>query len=210
MACHSADYNKDSLSCEDSISRMNKIVEQFSLIELPLESGLYQTIDHSRLNVSLPSYSSNSTLRAQSHIYYMLTSLCPNKPHLAYNFLHTLIDADDLHILVEGDTVDYYLFYNDGHVEHKVLGKNYSSGEVPVVATSGTIASKALKLRAGRNGYAFIISVITPEWSPDRCKIGAGQLFLDKYVGKEVWCTEDFLRQLIGPNWKDSSESINH
>ncbi|CAF1186560.1 unnamed protein product [Rotaria sp. Silwood1] len=134
----------------------------------------------------------------------MLTDLFPNKPQLAYNYLHSLDYTDDLHILVEGDSVDYYLFYDDGHVEHKILGHDYTAGEVPVITSPGTIASKALKLRHGKHGFAFIISVLTPEWSCDRCNIGAGQSFLDKYVGKEEWCTEEFLKELIGPNWKDN------
>jgi predicted cupin superfamily sugar epimerase len=191
-------------SDNNSTTRMNSIIERFNLIELPAESGLIYAIDRSSLQVSLSSRTSNLILRAQSHIYYMLTSLFPNKPNLAYNYLHSIDDGDDLHILVEGDSVDYYLFYNDGHVEHKILGHDYASGEVPIITTPGTIASKALRLRHGKNGFAFIVSVITPEWTPDRCRIGAGQLFLDTYVGKEEWCTEEFLKELIGPNW------INH
>ncbi len=195
------DKNTAPICDNDSVTRMNSIIEQFNLIELPSESGLIHLIDRSSLEVSLPSRTSNSTLRAQSHIYYMLTSLCPNKSNLAYNYLHSIEDGDDLHILVEGDSVDYYLFYNDGHVEHKILGHDYASGQVPVITTPGTIASKALKLRPGKNGFAFIVSVITPEWTSNRCKIGAGQSFLDTYIGKEEWCTEEFLKELIGPNW---------
>ncbi|CAF4015050.1 unnamed protein product [Rotaria sordida] len=144
------------LLSEESVTRMNGIIEQFKLIELPLESGLFQIIGNSSLQVSIPSRPSNSTLHAQSHIYYMLTSLLPNKPHLAYNYLHSIDYADDLHILVEGDSVDYYLFYDDGHVEHKILGHDYAAGEVPMITTPGTIASKALKLRHEKHGFAFI------------------------------------------------------
>ena len=194
---------------DDSVTRMNSIIERFNLIELPLESGLYQVIDRSSLEISLASRKSDPTLRAQSHIYYMLTCLRPNEPHLAYNYLHSIDDADDLHILVEGDSVNYYLFFDDGHVEHKVLGHDYSAGEVPVVVIPGTIAAKALRLRHGNNGFAFIISIITPEWTADRCRIGAGQSFLDIYVGKEQWCTEEFLKELIGPNWKDNGTNNN-
>ncbi|CAF3268486.1 unnamed protein product [Rotaria sp. Silwood2] len=203
------DYDAASLSNEDSVIRMNSIIERFKLIELPSESGLFQIIGDSSLQVSLPSHPTNSTLRAQSHIYYMLTSSCPNKLHLAYNYLHSIDYGDDLHILVEGDSVDYYLFYDDGHVEHKVLGHDYTAGEIPVIVTPGTIASKALKLRHGKNGFAFIVSVITPEWSSDRCRIGAGQSFINKYVEKEEWCTKEFLKELIGPNWKDDDTTEN-
>ena len=187
-------------------TRMNNIINQFTLIELPKEGGLYQIIDRSSIEVSLPHrMQCDSTLRAQSHIYYMLTRLRPDQPQLAYNYLHSINDTDDLHILVEGDSVDYYLFYEDGHVEHKILGHNYTIGELPLVTTPGTIASKALKLRSGNHGYAFIISTLAPEWTAERCKIGAGQDFLDKYTGKEEWCTTDFLRELIGPNWTNDT-----
>lgn len=200
----------DSVPMDDSTTRMDYIIKKFNLVELASESGLIHVIDRSALDVSLPSTTSNSRLlRAQNHIYYMLTSQHSDKPHLAYNYLHSLENADDLHILVEGDSVDYYLFYNDGHVEHKILGHDYPSGEVPVVTTPGTIASKALRLRPGTNGYAFIVSIVTPEWTPDRCMIGAGQSFLDTYVGKEEWCTVEFLRELIGPNWIDTSSTTN-
>ncbi|CAF2842444.1 unnamed protein product [Rotaria sp. Silwood2] len=209
LACGLTDCNVVSLLSEDSVIRMNNIIERFKLIELPLESGLFQIIGNSFLQVFLPSCPTNSTLRAQNHIYYMLTSLRPNKPQLAYNYLHSIDHADDLHILVEGDSVDYYLFYDDGHVEHKILGHDYAAGEVPVVTTPGSIASKALKLRHGKNGFAFIVSVVTPEWSSDRCRIGAGQSFIDKYTGKEAWCTEVFLKELIGPNWKDNNTIEN-
>jgi predicted cupin superfamily sugar epimerase len=185
----------------ESVARMNDIIDRFNLIELPAEGGLFHVIDRSSLKISLSSHGSDSILAAQNHIYYMLTSLHPSKPKLGYNYLHSIIDGDDLHILVEGDSVDYYLFYNDGHVEHQILGHNYAAGEVPVVTTPGTIASKALRLRHGKNGFAFIVSVITPEWTPERCTIGGGQAFLDTYVGKEEWCTEEFLKELIGPNW---------
>lgn len=198
----------DSTSNEDttSIDRIDEIIKRFSLVELESESGLIHVIDRSLLEVSLSSPTSERRLlRAQNHIYYMLTTRRSDKPHLAYNYLHSLENADDLHILVEGDSVDYYLFYNDGHVEHKILGHDYVSGEVPVVTTPGTIASKALRLRSGKNGYAFIVSIVTPEWTPDRCRIGAGQSFVDNYIEKEEWCSEAFLKELIGPNWINDS-----
>lgn len=203
----SSNSHCDSMSSliNDSVKRMNDIIDQFKLVELPKESGLYQTIGHSSLEVSLTLRQSHPTLRAQSHIFYMLTSLLLDKPHLSYNYLHSIDYADDVHVLVEGDSVDYYLFYNDGHVEHKILGHNYNVGEVPVIATPGTIASKALKLRSGKFGYAFIVSILTPEWTPDRCSIGGDQTFIDTYNGKATWCTKEFLRELIGPNWNSNN-----
>ncbi|UJR20352.1 hypothetical protein I4U23_023483 [Adineta vaga] len=197
------------INTSSGVMRMNSIINQFNLIDLPKEGGLFQIIDRSSIQVSLPHRSQESTLRAQSHIYYMLTSLCPDKQHLTHNYLHSIEDADDLHILVEGDSVDYYLFYENGHVEHKILGHDYISGELPIIATPGTITSKALKLRPGKNGFAFIVSVLTPEWTPERCTIGAGQLFLDKYIGKQDWCTSEFLKELIGPNWKENTTIID-
>ncbi|CAF1018084.1 unnamed protein product [Adineta steineri] len=202
MSSSSTTSSVPSICNEHSLARINSIIKQFNLIELPREGGLYQLIDQSSIEVSL---SSQLKLHAQSHIYYMLTYSRPDEPQLAHNYLHSIENSDDLHILVEGDSVDYYLFYEDGHVEHKILGNDYTAGEVPVISTPGTISSKALKLRPGKNGFAFIVSVITPEWTPDRCKIGAGQSFLDKYIGKEEWCTKEFLTELIGPNWMDNN-----
>ena len=71
---------------DDSVTRMKSIIKRFNLIDLPLESGLYQMIDRFSLQVFLSSRTSDSTLLAQSHIYYMLMCLRPEEPHLAYNY----------------------------------------------------------------------------------------------------------------------------
>jgi hypothetical protein len=43
--------------------------------------------------------------------------------------------------------------------------------------------------------------VLTPQWTPDRVRIGAGTEFVERFAGAAPWATPEFLRTLIGPNW---------
>jgi hypothetical protein len=43
-------------------------------------------------------------------------------------------------------------------------------------------------------------NVLSPEWTPDRVKIGAGPEFIRRYRATAPWATDAFLRELIGPN----------
>jgi predicted cupin superfamily sugar epimerase len=132
-------------------------------------------------------------LKLQSQVYYMLTSARP------VNYLHWLA-SDDTHILIEGGPVDYFIFHPDGLVEKLVLGRNVAAGERPVVAVPGG-CWKALKLHPGAK-YALMANALSPEWTPDRVRIGAGDAWVMQYVGRAAWATPEFLKQLIGPNWK--------
>ena len=59
---------------------------------------------------------------------------------------------------------------------------------------------KALRLRPGTT-HALMANVLSPEWTPDRVKIGASQDFLTRYTGRAPWATAPLLRELIGPNF---------
>lgn len=54
--------------------------------------------------------------------------------------------------------------------------------------------------------YALLATILTPVWTRDRGKIGAGQEFIDNYKSKAGWATEDFLKKLIGPNFKQPGD----
>jgi hypothetical protein len=43
-------------------------------------------------------------------------------------------------------------------------------------------------------------NVLSPEWTPDRVKIGAAPDFIRRYRAAAPWATDAFLRELIGPN----------
>ncbi len=42
---------------------------------------------------------------------------------------------------------------------------------------------------------------LSPEFTPDRVKIGAGPDWLKRFTGSAPWATPQALRELIGPNW---------
>jgi hypothetical protein len=114
------------------------------------------------------------------------------------NYLH-LLQPDDTHILIEGGPVDYFIFHPNGRVERVTLGMNLRAGERPVVAVPGG-SWKALRLRDGAN-YALTANALSPEFTPDRVKIGEGEDWIKRYAGAAPWATPKFLRELIGPNF---------
>jgi predicted cupin superfamily sugar epimerase len=132
-------------------------------------------------------------LAVQSQNYYMLTRERP------INYLHWLA-SDDTHILIEGGPVDYFIFHPDGRAEKVTLGMDLVGGERPVVAVPGG-CWKALRLRDGARD-ALMANTLSPEFTPDRVRIGEGAAWLKRYAGKTPWAGETMLRELIGPNWK--------
>jgi hypothetical protein len=44
-------------------------------------------------------------------------------------------------------------------------------------------------------------NALSPEWTPDRVKIGADEGWANKYAGSSPWATPETLRIFIGPNW---------
>ena len=168
--------------------RAEQIIRILNLHPLPGESGYLGIIGVSDQKVTVDGRS----LAVQSQNYYMLTR---DKP---INYLHWLAD-DDTHILVEGGPVDYFIFHPDGHAEQVTLGRDLAAGERPVIAVPGH-CWKALRLRPGA-AYALMVNTLSPEFTTDRVKIGAGPGFVHRYTGKAPWATADTLREFIGPNW---------
>jgi len=172
----------------ESNPRVRELIRQLHLNVLPRESGYLGIIGVTALQVPVD----GRALSVQSQNYYMLTRALP------INFLHRLEPADT-HILIEGGPVDYYIFHPDGHVEKQTLGRDVAHGERPVIAVPPGCA-KALVLRPGAT-YALTANTLSPEFTPDRVTIGAGNDFVAKYEGKAPWATKEFLRKLIGSNW---------
>lgn len=166
-------------------------IQGLNLELLPGESGRFVVIGASKQMVRDPA---GRELPAQSQIYYLLDAALP------VNFLHWLA-SDDTHVLIDGGPVDYFLFHADGRAERIRLGKDLAAGERPVVAVpAGTW--KALVLAPGAD-FALMANALSPAWTPDRVKIGAGPEFLQRYAGAADWATEARLREFIGPNWKE-------
>jgi uncharacterized protein len=44
-------------------------------------------------------------------------------------------------------------------------------------------------------------NTLSPEFTPDRVKIGAGGDWAKRFTNSALWATAKTLRDLIGPNW---------
>jgi predicted cupin superfamily sugar epimerase len=166
-----------------------KWIADLKMHVIPGESGYLSLIASSDQKMDL----GGRPVAIQSQVYYLLTRELPT------NYLHWLA-SDDTHILIDGGPVDYFIFHPDGRVEKFTLGRDVAAGERPVVPVPGG-CWKALRLHPGA-GFALMANALSPEWTPDRVKIGAGADWIARYRGAAPWATESFLRELIGPNLK--------
>ena len=171
-----------------SDARARELIQTLHLTVLPKESGYLGIIGRSAQMVSVNGLS----LAVQSQNYYMLTRDLP------INYLHWLV-PDDTHILIEGGPVDYFIFHPDGRAEKITLGFDVAAGQRPVVAVPGG-CWKALRLHEGAS-YALMANTLSPEFTPDRVKIGAGADWVKRFTNAAPWATEKALREMIGPNW---------
>jgi len=171
-----------------SDARAKELIRELKLEVLPKESGYLGIVGRSAQTVTV----GGRALSVQSQNYYMLTRERP------INYLHRLV-PDDTHILIEGGPVDYFIFHPDGHVEKVTLGMNLAAGERPIVAVPGG-CWKALKLHPGV-AYALMANALSPEFTPDRVKIGEDAAWVRRFAGSAPWATPEVLRELIGPNW---------
>jgi predicted cupin superfamily sugar epimerase len=171
-----------------SNARARELIQTLHLTVLPKESGYLGIIGRSAQMVTVD----GRALAVQSQNYYMLTRDRP------INYLQWLV-PDDTHILIEGGPVDYFIFHPDGRAEKVTLGRDLAAGQWPVVAVPGG-CWKALRLRDGAS-YALMANTLSPEFTPDRVKIGAGPDWVKRFANSAPWATPKALRELIGPNW---------
>jgi len=172
-----------------SAERGRELIRVLDLKVLPKESGYLGIVGVSAQKVM----AHGKSLAVQSQNYYMLTEDLP------INYLHWL-EPDDTHILIEGGPVDYFIFHPDGRAERVTLGMDVAKGERPIVAVPGG-CWKALKLHKGAH-YALMANALSPEFTPDRVRIGEGADWVRRFTGKAEWATPEFLWAMIGPNWK--------
>jgi predicted cupin superfamily sugar epimerase len=172
-----------------SAARARELIRSLKLQPLPRESGYLGIIGRSAQTINV----NGRALAVQSQNYYMLTHDRP------INYLHWL-EPDDTHILIEGGPVDYFVFHPDGRAEKVTLGMNLEAGERPGVAVPGG-CWKALRLHDG-SAYALMANTLSPEFTPDRVRVGAGADWIKRFANSAPWATPETLRALIGPNWK--------
>ena len=166
-------------------------IAELGMHYLPMESGFLSLIATSEQKVEV----GGRMLAVQSQVHYMLTRELP------VNYLHWLA-SDDTHILLDGGPVDYFIFHPDGRAEKVTLGRDVAAGQRLVVPVPGG-CWKALRLHPGA-GFALMANALSPEFTPDRVRIGEGAAWIARFQGSAPWATADFLRGLIGPNFKDS------
>jgi predicted cupin superfamily sugar epimerase len=164
-----------------------KWIADLGMHVIPGESGYLSLIATSDQKVSVH----GRMLAAQSQVFYMLTRELP------VNYLHWL-EPDDTHILLDGGPVDYFVFHPDGRAEKFTLGRDVAAGQRLVVPVPGG-CWKALRLHPGA-GFALMANALSPEFTPDRVRIGADSAWIARYRGAAPWATEAFLRELSGPN----------
>ena len=172
----------------DPDARARELIQTLRLTVLPKESGYLGIIGRSAQMVTVD----GRALAVQSQNYYLLTRDRP------INYLHWLV-PDDTQILIEGGPVDYFIFHPDGRAEKVTLGRDLSAGQRPVVAVPGG-CWKALRLRDGAS-YALMANTLSPEFTPDRVKIGEGPDWVKRFANSAPWATPQALREFIGPNW---------
>jgi hypothetical protein len=44
-------------------------------------------------------------------------------------------------------------------------------------------------------------NTLSPEFTPDRVKVGEGPDWVKRFTNSAPWATPKFLREMIGPNW---------
>jgi len=169
-------------------ARARELIRLLNLKVLPKESGYLGIIGQSVQMVTVD----GRKLAVQSQNYYMLTRELP------INYLHWLA-PDDTHILIEGGPVDYFIFHPDGNAEKITLGMDLAAGQKPVVAVPGG-CWKALRLHKGAS-YALMANTLSPEFTPDRVRIGEGPDWVKRFTNTAPWATPEALREFIGPNW---------
>jgi len=173
-------------------ARAKELIAALKLRVLEGESGYLSVIGRSAQTIGQIAAAGVPPIAIQNQAYYMLTRELP------VNYLHWLA-PDDTQVLIEGGPVDYFIFHPDGRAEKVTLGRDLAAGERPVVAVPGG-CWKALRLHDEAR-YALMANVLSPEFTPDTVRIGAGAEWVNRYAGVAPWATVEALTALIGPNW---------
>ena len=160
--------------------RSTELIERLGLEILPGESGWWTAITRSAVTVTAKG---GRDLSASNTIYYLLS---PERP---VNLWHWL-EGDDIQVLVEGGPVEYVIVPTAGLPQRHVLGR-LDEGQVPVVVAPGG-SWKGLRLLEP-DGYALVISTVTPAWTPGGMRIGMPDEVVDESVGLTPWLTRDVL-----------------
>ena len=84
-----------------------------------------------------------------------------------------------------------------GRAGREVLGHDQQAAQAPVVVIPAGVWA-ALHL-LDPHGYAWIVSTVTPAWTPDRARIGLDEQTRRRWVAAEPWLTPELLDDLNNP-----------
>lgn len=164
----------------DGQRRADELTAQLSLAVLPGESGWWTALSRSAIACTLPD---GRRVPVSNTIYYLLS---PDRP---VNLWHWL-EGDDIQVLVEGGPVEYVIVPSTGLPQRHVLGR-LLDGHAPLVAAPAG-SWKGLRLLEP-DGYALMVSTVTPAWTPAGMRIGMPDDVIEQSVGLTPWLTRDVL-----------------
>lgn len=162
-------------------------IDALGLEHLPGESGWWA--HHSRSALEVLDVDGVVTA-ASSSIYYLLDARKP------VNYWHWLA-GDDTHVLVAGGPVEYVVVPESGPAYRRVLGRDLGRGQAPVVAVPGR-SHKALTLLEP-TGYALMVTVVTPAWTPESVVVGPPGTERLRYPDHPSWLTPARVAELTAP-----------
>ena len=177
-----------SLDAADGGARSEELIEALGLEVLEGESGWWRQLRESEIEVTLR----DGTRFPVSNTIHLLLS--PDRP---VNIWH-LLESDDTHVLVEGGPAEYVTLSESRGARREVLGSNLSVGQSPVIVIPAGVWT-ALRL-LDPEGYAWIVTTVTPAWSAQRARIGMDPQTRERWVGAEPWLTTELLDDLDDPS----------
>ena len=172
----------------DGRQRAAELIAQLGLVVLPGESGWWRQLRESAIEVTV---AEGRRLSASNTIHFLLS---PDRP---VNIWH-LLESDDAHVLVEGGPVHYVTLPSTGRARLEVLGTDRGTGQSRVIIVPAG-AWTALRL-VDPGGYAWIVSTVTPAWTPDRARIGLDAPTRRRWLATEPWLTSELLDDLDDPH----------
>jgi predicted cupin superfamily sugar epimerase len=171
-------------AARDGRARAQELISGLGLGVLDGESGWWRQLRESAIDVTL---ADGRRLPASNTIHFLLS---PDRP---VNIWH-LLESDDAHVLVEGGPVEYVLLPTTGRASTEVLGDDLGAGQSPVIVIPAGVWTAAHLLDPG--GFAWIVSTVTPAWTPDRARIGLDPETRRRWVAAEPWLSPELLDDL--------------
>jgi len=171
----------------DGQARAAELITQLGLEVLEGESGWWRQLRESAVEVTLLD---GRRLPASNTIHFLLS---PDRP---VNIWHRL-GSDDSHVLVEGGPVEYITLPTTGWARSEILGRDITAAQSPVIVIPAGVWT-ALRLVDPR-GYAWIVSTVTPAWTPDRAQVGLSEEARRRWASVLPWLTSELLDDLDNP-----------